>query len=159
MTATATKKQTVTREQITALLRAHVAQRSGIDFRNYWTRDHWNAHSEGKKAFMSDYRRIMQQGREARQLLAYVERSTMTTDILLSGFKAYSGRLEITHKKQGPGIEYTTGQYFATEYRAAACAVLARAIFEYWYFSGMNYEQIKKQARQEFGAAITRKWF
>lgn len=159
MTPTATKKQTATREQITALLRAHIAQRSEIDFRNYWTRDHWNAHSEGKKAFMSDYRRILQQGREARQLLAYVERSTMTADILLSGFRAYSGRLEITQKKQGPGIEYTTGQYFPTEYRAAACAVLARAIFEHWYFSGMNYEQIKKQARQEFGAAITRKWF
>lgn len=156
---TATKKQTVTREQITALLRAHIAQRSGIDPRNYWTIDHINCRIEGQKAYMSDYRRIMQQGREARQLLAYVERSTMTTETLLSGFKAYSGRLEITQKKQGSGIEYTTGQYFATEYRAAACAVLAKAIFEHWYFSGMNYEQIKKQARQEFGAAITRKWF
>lgn len=156
---TATKTLTATREQITALLRAHIAQRSGIDPRNYWTRDHWNARSEGKKAFMSDYRRILQQGREARQLLAYVERSTMTAETLLSGFKAYCGRLEITQKKQGPGIEYTTGQYFPTEYRAAACAVLARAIFEHWYFSGMNYEQIQKQARQEFGAAITRKWF
>lgn len=158
MTATATKT-TATREQITALLRAHIAQRSGIDARNYWTSDSFNARSEGQRAFMRDYRQIMQQGRDARQLLAYVERSTMTADILLSGFSAYSGRLQIIKTKQGPGIDYTTGQYFPTEYRAAACAVLARAIFEHWYFSGMNYEQIKKQARQEFGAAIARKWF
>jgi hypothetical protein len=32
---------------------------------------------------------------------------------------------------RAPRIDYCTGQYFVTEYRRAACAVLASALWEY----------------------------
>lgn len=43
--------------------------------------------------------------------------------------RAYSGRLKFIERNGKVGIDYTTGQYFPTEYRAAACAVLSSALW------------------------------
>jgi hypothetical protein len=96
-------------------LRKHIAGRSGMDWRNYGSRE----------AAMDDYRKILCHGKDARNMLRLVELSSMTAQELLAGFQAYSGRLSYDESK---GCEYCAGQYYATEYRAAACAVLASAI-------------------------------
>jgi hypothetical protein len=103
------------RQPIIDALRKHIASRSGIDFRNYGDR----------ASAMEDYRKILRHGKDARAMLRLVELSSMTAEELLAGFRAYSGRLAYT---EGKGCDYTAGQYYATEYRAAACAVLAQAI-------------------------------
>jgi len=55
------------RTEILEALARFVAQRSGIDSRNY---------GGSREAFMGDYRRILRDGREARALLRVVELNT-----------------------------------------------------------------------------------
>jgi hypothetical protein len=133
-------------------LNAFISQRSGIDGRNY---------GESREAFLSDYRPILKHGKQARQLLAFVSsRSISAEDLILASQSAYSGRLSFVFRGDSAAVDYTTGQYFPTEYRAAACAVLARAVWEY-FRTGCNYspEQIRKAARREFGRGIAAAWF
>lgn len=129
-------------------LNTFISMRSGIDGRNYGSRE----------SFLGDYRQILKHGRHARELLSFVSRRDISADDLVAASKsAYSGRLSFDEI----GVHYTAGQYFPTEYRAAACSVLARAVWEY-YRTGCNYsspEQIRKAARREFGRAIASTWF
>lgn len=107
-------------------MRKHIAQRSGIDPRNY--RSSW-ADKAGQAAFMADYRAILHHGRDARKMLAKVESiNDLHPDALARGLSAISGRLSF----DGTKLEYCTGQYFPTEYRAAACAVLAGILIHHW---------------------------
>lgn len=124
-----------------------IGKRSGIDGRNY----------DSRESFMRDCRRILRDGKHARRLLDYVSRRSISAeDLIASSKSAFSGRLSFDEI----GVDYVTGQYFATEYRAAACAVLARAVWDY-YRTGCNYspEQIRNAARREFGRAIASAWF
>src|SRR5512139_3559732 len=105
-------------------LRDFIAQRSGIDFRNYQGGD-WK---QSYKSFMGDYRPMLRHGKHARKMLWYVERSGITAEQLQEASRAYSGRLQFVERGEMVSCKYTTGQYFPTEYRNAACAVLAQAI-------------------------------
>ena len=138
-----------------AALRAFIAQRSGIEYANYNTGD-WKA---SREAFMGDYRPILRHGRHARTLLRYVELAGITAQELLEASRAYSGRLQFQAAEGGVRIEYTTGQYFPTEYRNAACAVLANAIWHHWHPDCKTCEEIRARARREFGRAIASTWF
>lgn len=123
-----------------------ISKRSGIDGRNY----------DSRESFMGDYRKILRDGKHARRLLDYVSRLSISAEDLIAASKsAYSGRLSFDEI----GVDYVTGQYFPTEYRAAACAVLARAIWEYFCTGYYSPEQIRKVARREFGRAIASAWF
>ncbi len=138
-----------------------INQRSGIEYANYQSGD-WKATRE---CFLGDYRPILKHGVHARRMLRYVELSGITAEALIEASRAYSGRLLFIVREDGfVGVDYTTGQYFPTEYRNAACAVLAQAIWDYWRagkgFCGTDgAESIRKQARREFGRAIAAKWF
>lgn len=139
--------------QILKLINAHVAQRSGIDPRNYG----------GREYFMQDYNRILQHGKDARALLTFVSNEWKITadDLRQALLSAFSGRLELKEKDGKHYLFYCTGQYFPTEYRAAACAVLAYAI---WGFIRQmpamdTGDDIRKQARKMFGRAIAERWF
>jgi hypothetical protein len=110
---------------------------------------------------MGDYRPILKHGKQARNLLSFVSRRDISAEDLLSASQsAFSGRLSFVFRGDSAAVDYTTGQYFPTEYRAAACSVLARAVWEY-FRTGCNYspEQIRKAARREFGRAIASAWF
>ena len=152
---------TMNKQAMCNALYKFINQRSGIEFRNYWTGD-WNARSEAREAFMGDYRPILKHGRHARQLLRFVELcDSITAEMLLEASSAYSGRLQFMERGDKVGVDYTTGQYFPTEYRNAACAVLARAIWA-WFRDKCNYETgeaIRKAAKREFGRAIASTWF
>lgn len=139
-------------------LGAFIAQRSGIDFRNYASGDY----ARSRQAFLGDYRPILKHGKHARRLLDFVSRRDISAeDLVQASRSAYSGRLEFVTINDAVGVSYCTGQYFPTEYRRAACSVLARAIWEYLR-TGCGYtspEDIRKAARREFGRAIAAAWF
>lgn len=146
-------------------LRAHILdaldlwirQRPGLDPRNY-IRDWRDA--DGVRAYKADARAITRDLHHARALLRYVElRPSITGERLLEAFGyAFGGRLMYT---PGRGLDYTTGQYWPMEYRRAACAVLASAIWDYLR-EGMSEptgDKLRAAARRELGAAIARRWF
>ena len=138
-------------------MRAFVAQRSGINFANYSTGD-WKA---SRKAFMGDYRPILRAGRDARVLLAAVSgRDGITAEAIVEATRAFAGRLQLVEREGGVEVDYCTGQYFPTEYRNAACAVLATALWDYALAQGYETgNDIRKWARQEFGRGIANRWF
>jgi hypothetical protein len=144
------------RKHIIESLRKFIAGRSGIDFRNYSDRE----------SAMADYRKILRHGKDARAMLRVVELSSMTAEELLAGFRAYSGRMTYT---EGKGCDYTAGQYYATEYRAAACAVLAQAIGQAVMDDfnanktsttlGTARDHLLRYAKRNLGRAIAGRWF
>lgn len=153
-------------------LRAFVNQRSGIEFADYQSGD-WKA---SREAFMGDYRPILRAGREARALLRAVElRGSITAeDLAGAARRAYAGRLSFVERGESVGVDYATVQYFPTEYRNAACAVLAQCLWEFWRECcpvgevkpdkatpslGNVGEYVRKQARNEFGRGIASRWF
>lgn len=141
--STATK---LTKSDILAHLSRFVSQRSGIDGRNYGDR----------ASFMGDYRPILKAGRDARAMIRYIElRDSITADMLLASFRAFSGRLSISDR----GCDYCTGQYFPTEYRNAACAVLSMAIWDWLRPDCKDGHAIRKAARRELGRSIANRWF
>jgi hypothetical protein len=131
-------------------LRAFVNQRSGMDGRNYNSRE----------SFLSDYRPLLRNGRTARRLIREVElRESITSKDLKAGSRhAFSGRIEFKENGNGVRIEYCTGQYFPTEYRAAACSLLSEVLWNYWLKDYKTSDAVKKIAKRELGSAIA-KWF
>ena len=145
-----TTEYTVTKSEICTMLRAFVAQRSGLDWRNYAS--DWRDKS-GMSALRSDRNRILQHGRDARALLSFVEHSPMPLEFLMRELE--TGRLTFDPSRNA--LDYCTGQYFPTEYRAAVCRTLAIAI---WRFYRDNVTpDVRKFARETFGRAIASRWF
>jgi hypothetical protein len=147
--------ETVTRAAILAGLRRFIAQRSGIDPRNYISGP---GDVDGRAAFMADYRRILRGGRDARRLLEYVDgRESISADDIAA--RARGGRLELSADRRE--WRYTAGQYFAVEYRAAAARLLAGII---WDYLGDGYpanggDAIRRRVRQIFGRGIAGRYF
>lgn len=104
---------------------------------------------------------MLRHGKHARTMLRAVElRDSITAEMVLEASRsAYSGRLQFVERGGKVGVDYTTGQYFPTEYRNAACAVLASVLWHYWQAGCKTGEEIRKRARAEFGPAIARTWF
>lgn len=163
-----------TKEQILELLYAWVHQRPGLDFGNYGDVKAWRA---GVRSIGKDLQ-------HARQLLRAVEFSSITAEDLAEAFRAYSGRLTLEPDPKRAGawrLDYCTGQYWPTEYRRAACAVLASALWTYKRdhcmptgelvhnsetgetferYNGMRAgDYIRAQFRREYGRAIASRWF
>ena len=115
-----------TKETILELLHKFTRQRAGLDFANYGD----------VKAYRQEQRDITRDLHNFRELAGYVGRMSITAEQLIDGFRAFSGRLTLNQGKK-PSLEYCTGQYVPTEYRKAACAVLASAVWDYWRSSCM----------------------
>jgi hypothetical protein len=110
------------KQQIVEALRAWINQRPGLDPRDY---------GDGP-GYRSESRRITRQRDDALTLLRSVELADgLTADALRAAFRAYSGRLQLLDRGPAVYLDYCTGQYWPTEYRAAACAVLASALWDY----------------------------
>jgi hypothetical protein len=112
----------VERKAIMAALDGWIRQRPGLEYANYGDR----------ASYQSECRSIARDGREARLLLRAVTwRESITGLMLREAFRAFSGRLSWTWDpatRRGK-LEYCTGQYWPTEYRKAAAAVLASALW------------------------------
>jgi hypothetical protein len=145
------------KEMVISALRAFINQRSGIQFADYKS-GNW---VESRRAFMGDCRPILKAGQDARVLLAAVSgRDGITAKGIIEASRAFAGRLQFKINGDSVIIDYCTGQYFPTEYRNAACAVLATALWD--YASSQGYKtgnDIRKWARNEFGRGIASRWF
>ena len=112
------------REAILTAMRKWINQRPGLDAANY------GHDMDGRAAYRAEAREIARDGRDARTLLAEVEaRPGITaTDLRRALAQSFSGRLSWDGKR----LDYTTGQYWPTEYRAAAASVLSSALWAHW---------------------------
>lgn len=128
--ALATAGYPVNESSAIAQLVAFAAQNSGIDPRNYF--DNWGD-KNGVKAFKDEQRSISEEWRRFKQALQVAAIEGVTdADVISEAPHAFSGRLEWKASRNAPIAEgerweYCTGQYFPTEYRAAAATLLEYA--------------------------------
>ena len=141
------------RSAILEALRIWINQRPGLEYGNYGN----------LSSYRAELRSIGRDLSEARQLLRAVELSSMPVEVLKGAFRAFSGRLSWDGKR----LDYCTGQYWPTEYRKAACAVLADALWD-WYRSDYAAsakpgesagDAIRRNFRRQYGRAIANRWF
>lgn len=136
------------RENMLRALDAWVRQRPGLEFGNYGDVKSYRAEMRGITRDLHDYR----------QIAGAVSRSSISADVLRDAFsRAFSGRLSWDGKR----LSYCEGQYWPTEYRKAACAVLASAL---WQHRATDYApgegmKIRKAFRREFGRSVASRWF
>lgn len=160
-----------TKTEILSLIRAWINQRPGLDFANYGD----------ASSYRSEIRGITRQRADALQLLRAVElRDSITADNIREAFpRAFMGRLSLVEDDKGARLDYCTGQYWCTEYRAAAAAVLASVLWAYiakhcmpeptggdgvntsfTYENGLSGgEWLRRHFRREFGRGIASRWF
>jgi hypothetical protein len=165
------KMDTISKQTIIEMLRVWINQRPGLEFGNYGN----------VPAYRAELRQITKDRREAIELLRYVElRDSITADDLIAAFpRAFSGRLRLEQRKDGKWqLDYCTGQYWPTEYRKAACAVLAQVLWERkradmpspdaptlrgnrgeTYGGKSAGDWIRSSFRREFGRSIASRWF
>ena len=122
------------KEAILGVLSLWIRQRPGLEYGNYASG--WN-YKTGRAAYFAEARQIARQKREAGRMLAAIAWRTLSIDAeaLLKAFRSFSGRLTVTTTQDDGGrwtatLDYCTGQYWPTEYRAAVCAVLGTALFD-----------------------------
>lgn len=132
------------KSEIIEAMHGFVAQRSGIDGRNY---------GGSREAFMQDYRTILRHGRDARAMLRAAELCRLPENVLAHALR--SGRLTW----DGSRLEFCACQYHPTEYRAAACRALASALWAHWRGAAGTCETIRAEARRSLGRGIARRWF
>lgn len=148
----------VERAAIIACLYKLVNSRPGLEFGNYGC----------VTAYRSEMRSITKDRAIALELLRAVERREgITADRLRDAFRAFSGRLSW----DGAKLSYCTGQYYPTEYRAAVCAVLSSALWDYTRdecmppegsprMDGLNKgEWLRRYFRREYGRSIANRFF
>jgi hypothetical protein len=138
-----------------------IKQRPGLEPTNYIRG--WDD-TAGRSAYRGESRSITKDLHDARYFLDYVAiRESISAERILDAARhSFSGRLSITPDGDGFRVDYCTGQYWPTEYRKAAAAVLRGAIWN-WLREGLqktdDADTIRKVARREFPANIARRWF
>ena len=145
------------KENILHALDTFIRQGPGVEFCNYGN----------VPAYRAEMRSITRDRRYALELLARVRKASVTAEELMAGFQAYSGRLTCELVADGVRLDYCTGQYFPTEYRKAACAVLSSALWDHYreaYSAAAKPGEspgsaIRRQFRREFGRTIASRYF
>lgn len=137
---------TPTIDTLTTALRAFIESRPGFEPAAY---------AGARAAYQADYRKAYRDLRDARELLRAVERSSMTADTLL--------REGLTHRLTWDGargaLDYCTGQYYPTEYRAAACRALSDALWAHYRESSSAGDSLRRTMRSMLGARLANRWF
>ncbi len=165
------------RAMILTAIRNFINSRPGLEFANYGD----------VTSYRAEQRSIARAKRDALTLLSAVTwREGIDAEALMRAARsAFSGRLSITEREDGRiALEYCAGQYYPTEYRNAACAVLASALWDYARdsmptptyvqhgsaddrpmrtearYDGMSAgDWLRRYFRREFGATMQRRWF
>jgi len=138
---------------IVQALQAFIAQRPGMDPRNYgdWA------------SYRQESREVTKDRAQAETMLNYVDwHESIGADTIIEGFRgAFSGRLKINESADGKvSIDYCTGQYFPTEYRRAVCSGLSAVLWDYFRSNGAETgDAIRKTAKRELPRAIAIRWF
>ena len=128
--------------ELKAALRAFVAQRPGFDYRNYNTAG----------AYRADQKRTMRDKADALALInAFPDEAARE---FLE--KHLDGRLRL----DGEHLEYTAGQYYCTEYRAAVCRVVSDALRSLsWAQSQERLAETRKRMARIVGRGCANRWF
>lgn len=129
------------KEVFLSAMRRFISQRSGMDPRNY----------SDRCSFLAEYREMLRDGRDARIMLRAIERSGISADTIRESFAAFGGRLSPV----GETLDYCAGQYWGLEYRRAAGAVCAHALYLHW---GRG-NQAREEAKRSFGKRFADRWF
>ena len=145
--------------EILNALERFINQRPGLEPGNYIS--DWRD-VEGRRAYYSDSRAITRDLNQARVLLRAVSwLDSITARHLIEACEG--DRLRITATDDGVvSVDYCTGQYWPTEYRAAVCRVLSNALWEYWRqteCANLDASDIRHVARRELPRAIARRFF
>jgi hypothetical protein len=150
-------------------LHAFIRSRPGLEYCNYGD----------PAAYRSELRGITRDLHDARTLLHSIERAHGITgrNLLDAARWAFSGRLNIqTVDGDKVRIDYTTGQYYPTEYRRAVAAVAAAALWDYvrdccspvpdiaadgrrTYQGLSGGDWLRRHFRREFGRGIASRFF
>ena len=131
-------------------LRKFARQRPGIDPGNY------GAGADGWRAYNSEARSVTRDLSVFNRLLREVYwRDSITAENIL----AHCQRGRLTWN--GAEFDYCTGQYFPTEYRKAAAALLAHVLWDYWRECKPDADghELRAIARRELGASIANRFF
>ena len=137
------------------LLQAFTAQRPGLEFACYGD----------IRPYRQDARQITRQLHDFRTLFAQCKWRNFTPDEIRDAFRhSFSGRLTLHETAEGmpERLSYCAGQYEPTEYRAAACAVLASLLWDRQRESAPDVnagDWIRAQLRKEYGRGIASRWF
>ena len=149
------------RERILSALMKFARQRPGIDPRNYITPGYWNR--EDAANYRREAREVTADLADLREIMRSIRwRDGISADDLIKATRAYSGRLQIVEDGDRVTVEYCTGQYFPTEYRKAACAVLAAALWDYsCQRAGIENigEELRRGFTREFSRRVARRYF
>tara|TARA_R110000868_G_scaffold241568_1_gene497110 strand:+ start:35 stop:505 length:471 start_codon:yes stop_codon:yes gene_type:complete len=138
-----------------ALLYTFINKRPQLEFGNYGDR----------AAYRSEIRSITRQRADALKLLRAIElRDSITAADIIA---AFNGRLTLGTNKGKLCLDYCTGQYWPTEYRAAVARLASSLLWGYWrdasYYvndGGLNVAHyIRKTAKGELGRGIASRWF
>lgn len=136
------------------LLAKFSRQNPGLESANY------GDDAQGHKCLMAEYRRIMRDGKDFRTLYAVaVAMNPATAEVLEAARASFAGRLQFLMVNGKPSIDYTTGQYFPTEYRAAACSILARIIWCRTRDQFPDGNSLRKEMRKLYGRGLVSRWF
>jgi hypothetical protein len=139
-----------TKSDLIDALSTFIAQRPGLDFANYGD----------VSSYRSEIRSIVKDLHHARELLQAVAWcDSITADDIIAA--SQSGRLTIETTARGFRIDYTTGQYFPTEYRRAAASLLSTLLWNYWRddMAEPTGDKIRVAARRNLSLAVARRWF
>lgn len=131
-------------QEIKSALRAFVAQRPGFDYRNYNT----------ASAYRADQKRAM---RDKADALALINAFPDDADPrFLVGVLSSGNRLSL----EGGQLEYTAGQYYCTEYRAAVCRAVSDALRALsWAQSQERLAETRKRMARIVGRGCANRWF
>jgi len=141
-----------TLDTYTAALRAFIMQRPRFELANY---------GGCFRSYNADYRQCLADRDDALEMLAHVTRASDSAMMAASIADALrSGRVE--WNAETAEFDYCTGQYFPTEYRNAACQLLARALWAYWRGNvpaDCSRDTMARTARNALGKRLARRWF
>ena len=139
---------------ILRMLRDFAEQRPGLAPRNYIS--HWSD-AAGRAAYRAEARRITRQLHDAQELLAL---ASMTPDAIGPHLRAelQHGRLALVPDGDGWRLDFTTCQYWPTEYRAAVCRVLAGALWA-MLRERYPYQNPRYSVRQLVTRGVFKRWF
>ena len=138
---------TIDKDKLFSALDAFIRQRPGFEYANYMG---------APEAYRADSREATRQLQDAREL-ARVARWDTSADALRYAFDT-SRRLTWN----GERLDYTTCQYWPTEYRAAVARALASALWHTWrekMGDTATGDDIRRKARDVFGRGLARRWF
>ena len=139
----------IAKEQLCDLLRKFVCQRPGFEFGNYATLADYRA----------DCRRVAKDRSDALAMIQACEYRPEVTAAMLRDKLHPSQRLHLyTNGKGFLALDYTAGQYWCVEYRAAVCRALSNVLWDAWRTETTTRAGIQSMAALAVGRSIARRW-